>query len=759
MIYQIENFSYDHAQGVINQNNEEYKLTKTQRKLLKYFLDNPREIITKQTLMQEVWGRIVTENSVDQVISILRGYIEVDPSKPNIIITHFGQGISFEAQVNFQNKNNKNNTDTSIKKNINKMLPLVFILILVVIGLLYIYLPNPSNKQDKSNNNQQILILPMVFKGDSISLIEQQGMKALLQSTFNNLETEGEMVFDETSLTTQQAIEKHWSLESDLVVMRLNVVKNGDIYEAIIELSQGANGLKKTTVTANNINDILNKQIMFISDYHKSITNIDLDGVKGLTPNNQLIEALGYKKSGQYQKSIDLLKQVLISNENNFKARLALAEVYINLKDYNQSLAQLNTLKATSAYSLIGTEIELNLAKIKYSKHEYEDLIETLKAYQANNFNISLIKKAKIKLQIGKAYLANGDTENALKFYLQSIINIDEQLNPIIYARSYYGQGKVLLPTSVGQKVYDLFEKSLAYARAAADIHQQALALNEMSFISLSGYDWENAIDLKKQALELLELDNDKSEVASGLGTLVGMLNLRGQFTEAKQVNARLGDIAKQLDSDALLLHFLHYDAIIAMNVFDWSHADHQIKVQMQLAIKSNNYAMQLNNAFLALELLLLKKDISHFKQEWDQRAALIKELGFERFQVYMDLYLARYYKQLGNDNDAINLLTLVSKQAIDGKDIKILVDAQNQLAEVTLKTNPQKSLDILNELEKHNPHPNPYLDLKAQALNKLGKNIEALSVLNQAKLVYHESWTSEHQALLELIQSAVNKN
>lgn len=756
MIYQIENFSYDHAQGIINQNNNQHKLTKTQRKLLKYFLDNPAKIISKQTLMQEVWGRIVTENSVDQVVSILRGYIEADASKPVIIVTHFGQGISFEAQVSIQIKQ-----VTKPRSHESKGLFVKLGLILVVAALVFIlknaFDRSPIIKKNAPNKNQQILILPIIFKGDSISTIEQQGMKALLKSTFNSLETEGEMVFDETSLTTQQAIEKHWSLESDLVVMRLNVVKNGEIYEAIIELSDSANGIKKTRVTANNIDEILSKQILFIGDYHKSISNTDLSGINEGTPNHMFIEALGYKNSGQLKKSVGLLKQVLITDEKNFKARLALAEVYINLKDYNQSLAQLNTLKATNAYALIGTEIELNLAKIKYSKHEYGDLIETLKAYQSNNFNISQIKKAKIKLQIGKAYLAKGDTESALKFYLQSIINIDEQLNPIIYARSYYGQGKVLLPTSVDQKVYDLFAKSLVYARGAGNIHQQVLALNEMSLIALSTYDWENAIGLKKQALELLELDNDKSEVASGLGTLVGMLNLRGQFSEARQVNTRLGDIAKQLDSDTLLLHFLHYDAILAMNVFDWSHAHQQIEVQMQLAIKSNNYAMQLNNAFLALELLLLKKDISNFKHEWDQRAALIKELGFERFQVYMDLYLARYYKQRSHDNEAINLLTLVSQQAIDGKDIKILVDAQNQLAEITMKTNPQKALDILNELEKHNPHPNPYLDLKAQALNKLGKHIEALSVLNQAKLVYHESWTTEHQALLESIQSAVN--
>jgi len=76
----------------------------------------------------------------------------------------------------------------------------------------------------------------------------------------------------------------------------------------------------------------------------------------------------------------------------------------------------------------------------------------------------------------------------------------------------------------------------------------------------------------------------------------------------------------------------------------------------------------------------------------------------------------------------------------------------------VLFRSDANKSLEILNQLEQHNPHPNPYLDLKAQALQKLDRNIQALSVINQAKLVYHESWTTEHQSLLESLQIAVNK-
>ena len=251
-------------------------------------------------------------------------------------------------------------------------------------------------------------------------------------------------------------------------------------------------------------------------------------------------------------------------------------------------------------------------------------------------------------------------------------------------------------------------------------------------------------------------MSNDKNSLGISLGTLVAILNLRGEFMQAQEVNERLGKIATETHFDTLQLHYLHYKAVLTMNHFDWISAQQIINEQLQLAQKVQNYGMQLNNAFLQLELILLKKDDKAFMPEWNKRQAQIKKLGFERYQVYMDLYLARYYALISDDKKAIELYKGVSEKALQSKDIKIYIDAQTRLAKVLLKTDVDATLQLLNNLEQHNPHPNPYLDLKAQALHKLGKNIEALSLLNQAKLVYHESWTAENQALLESIKKEI---
>ena len=202
-------------------------------------------------------------------------------------------------------------------------------------------------------------------------------------------------------------------------------------------------------------------------------------------------------------------------------------------------------------------------------------------------------------------------------------------------------------------------------------------------------------------------------------------------------------------------LQHLHYDIVVALNVFELDYAKQQIHDQFELAKSIQNHGMMLNNTFLHLEYFLVIEDTSDFMTLWNERTTMIKELGFDRFQIYMDLYLARYH-HLNNDIDeAIKLITQVSNQALESQDFKFYVEAQNHLAKIHMKENTQLAWEILQNLEQYKPNPNPYLELKAIALNLLGREVEALNILNQAKLIFHEAWKAENQALLEHLQNS----
>jgi len=755
MHYQFEKFRYDYLNGIILKCDKEIKLTNIQKKLLNFLLDNPKKIHSKQELMDQVWGRVITENSINQFISILRGHIEENPTKPKFIITHFGKGISFEGSLTAEEPQETKQAPKQGWFGFNKFkyIILAVLLLLSLVWLGNLVMKRPITSKSSLAENQKLLILPSLYD-DSTTQIQRKGMESLLALNFNHLETEGQFIFDNTNHNTKQAIEKYWHIDQNIVVMSSQINKKGDNYELILELANQIGSVDKKVILAQSLSEALNNKIKYINN----IQNNDFKDINTVTayisPNEQFIEALGHQKSGDLQKAKQIIKQVLEKQGELYQARLVLAEILFKEKEFDQSLAQFSTLKSTNAYKVIGTEIELGLAKIKFGKGLYQEIVDDLNLYQSKHPTISEVKKSKIKLQIGDAYSAFGDIGNATKFYQDALLNINEQLNPTIYAQSYYGQGSVLLPGSNEPSVYILFEQSLSYAKLAGDIHQEILALNAMSKMSLLGYDWDKSIELQKQALGLMESIDDKNGVALGLGTLVATLNQSGYFSEAKVVNEKLGKLAIELQSDMSMMHYLHYGAVLSMNVFDWDYAQQQIDQHLELAIKTDTYDMQLHNAFIAFELLLAKKDAINFKSEWDKRTALIKLEGFERFQVYMDYYLARYYKMIEQNDEAVALFNEVIDELRKTNDIKLLVDATNQLAEIYLTTEPQITLDILSQIEPYDPHPNPYLEIKARAFNQLNNHVEALSLLNQAKLNYNESWTAEIQTLLESVEA-----
>jgi DNA-binding response OmpR family regulator len=76
----------------------EIALTPKEYRLLEYFSQNVGRALTRQKILDEVWGEdlIVTERSVDRCINTLRNKIEFDPEHPSFIQTIRDVGYRFE---------------------------------------------------------------------------------------------------------------------------------------------------------------------------------------------------------------------------------------------------------------------------------------------------------------------------------------------------------------------------------------------------------------------------------------------------------------------------------------------------------------------------------------------------------------------------------------------------------------------------------------------------------------------------------------
>jgi DNA-binding response OmpR family regulator len=76
---------------------EEGHLTKLEFDLLRYFVDNPRRVLSREELQQEVWKLHDYPNRrmVDNFIMRLRRHFEPDPSEPRFFVSVRGAGYKF----------------------------------------------------------------------------------------------------------------------------------------------------------------------------------------------------------------------------------------------------------------------------------------------------------------------------------------------------------------------------------------------------------------------------------------------------------------------------------------------------------------------------------------------------------------------------------------------------------------------------------------------------------------------------------------
>lgn len=93
--FEILGLHVDTASGIVKKNGKEVFLSALEYRLLLVFISNPKSIITRGKLLDELWdaaGEFVNDNTLTVYIKRLREKIENDPAKPQIILTVRGMG-------------------------------------------------------------------------------------------------------------------------------------------------------------------------------------------------------------------------------------------------------------------------------------------------------------------------------------------------------------------------------------------------------------------------------------------------------------------------------------------------------------------------------------------------------------------------------------------------------------------------------------------------------------------------------------------
>ncbi len=89
----------DPQRRMVTNRGEEVALTPSEYNLLTYFLRNPNRVLTREMILEDVWGfeSAPTARTVDSHVVKLRQKLEPDPSVPRYFLTVHGVGYRFVA--------------------------------------------------------------------------------------------------------------------------------------------------------------------------------------------------------------------------------------------------------------------------------------------------------------------------------------------------------------------------------------------------------------------------------------------------------------------------------------------------------------------------------------------------------------------------------------------------------------------------------------------------------------------------------------
>ncbi len=89
----------DLAAHAVERAGERVRLTPTEWKVLELLLRNPGRLVTRQTLLTEIWGseHVTDTGYLRLYLAQLRRKLEADPSQPRHLLTESGMGYRFEA--------------------------------------------------------------------------------------------------------------------------------------------------------------------------------------------------------------------------------------------------------------------------------------------------------------------------------------------------------------------------------------------------------------------------------------------------------------------------------------------------------------------------------------------------------------------------------------------------------------------------------------------------------------------------------------
>lgn len=750
MQYKINDFSYDDVSGKYIKPDEEIQLTKTQKKLLNYFIANPSKTISKQQLMDDVWGRTITENSIEKTISKLRHCIEEDALNPVILVTNFGHGISFEAKVIKITSVKKNATEKN--KPFKYWLFGALLLTIFVVSILYV-LQSKSLLEIKSNNQSIALLIAENddwLSSGSVSLIEQ------VITTNNGLLLKNQED-KPLNLSKEQFIEYQWKLTPNLKIINSKVEFKENVFSFYLTVTE-ANEKKQTQLFSDsNYNNVIKKASQWLLEEFKLENNAkNLDTL--LPKNNFIMEIYlrGLEKltKGDLEVATHYFEICLNENPQFLQAYLKMANIKSKQEKLTEAMTLLDLLSQLSGFDEIQVDAQILKARLYMQLNQQTEAREYLEQILADYKEFNEPEIYKMKSLLVSVYINLNKNQEALDLLNDLEKELTASEFPELLRSVFYNKARVmnLFENYPQAKIYTVKSKELS--NQLGDLFSESAALRLLSGISRNLNNENDSTLYLNQALAISKSLKDDIGVAKTISVLVPNLIKKGELNAALKLNQEMEGIVIKFDSNVGDMHSKMNYAIIARHQKQWQKSEIYLNQHMQIVIKANNQRAILNNRQNNIELLLAQNKTEGVLDLINSVQQQIDTGNLKSNQLKLNINKARYYYLLNQDTNASELLLASKTLAQKLGENKYIMNINTLLAEHYLENNKaQKALSLLTESDMQKPFIHyRYLLIKSKVYFALNEMQNAVKLVTESKSKANEYWSLEDENYLQSI-------
>lgn len=101
-IYEVDYFVFDYEKLLFTYKGEELTLSRNEQKLLKLFLENQGQVLTREVLVDRLWtdgAEYVDENALSVTVNRLRKKLEINGKGSGYIQTVYGLGYTWKREL------------------------------------------------------------------------------------------------------------------------------------------------------------------------------------------------------------------------------------------------------------------------------------------------------------------------------------------------------------------------------------------------------------------------------------------------------------------------------------------------------------------------------------------------------------------------------------------------------------------------------------------------------------------------------------